>query len=35
MISRPEHRRDLFERTLGWFDRYLGPEEERPGPLAL
>jgi dipeptidyl aminopeptidase/acylaminoacyl peptidase len=29
MISRPEHRRDLVERTVGWFDRHLGPD---PGP---
>ncbi len=29
MISRPEHRRDLVERTVGWFDRYLGPEQGR------
>jgi dipeptidyl aminopeptidase/acylaminoacyl peptidase len=25
-ISQPQHRRDLVERTVGWFDRYLGPE---------
>jgi dipeptidyl aminopeptidase/acylaminoacyl peptidase len=34
MISRPEHRRDLVERTVGWFDRYLGPEPGRPAALA-
>ena len=25
MIVRAEHRRDLVERTIGWFDRYLEP----------
>ncbi len=29
MISRPDHRRDMVERTVGWFDRYLGPEQGR------
>jgi dipeptidyl aminopeptidase/acylaminoacyl peptidase len=29
MISRPEHRRDMVDRTAGWFDRYLGPEQGR------
>ena len=24
MISRPEHRRDVVERTVAWFDRYPG-----------
>jgi dipeptidyl aminopeptidase/acylaminoacyl peptidase len=32
MIARPEHRRDVVERTVGWFDRYLGPGQ--PGALA-
>jgi dipeptidyl aminopeptidase/acylaminoacyl peptidase len=31
LIFRPEHRRDLVERTVAWFDRYLGPE---PGPSS-
>ena len=31
MISRPEHRRDVVERTVGWFDRYLGQQAARPG----
>ncbi len=34
MIARPEHRRDVIERTVGWFDRYLGPEPGRSGALA-
>jgi dipeptidyl aminopeptidase/acylaminoacyl peptidase len=26
MISRPEHRRDVVERSVGWFDRFLGAD---------
>jgi dipeptidyl aminopeptidase/acylaminoacyl peptidase len=31
-IFRPEHRRDIVERTVGWFDRYLAPEPDRSRP---
>jgi dipeptidyl aminopeptidase/acylaminoacyl peptidase len=24
----PEHRIDVLERTLGWFDQYLGPQQQ-------
>ncbi len=34
MIARPEHRRDVVERTLTWFDRYVGLEAGRPEPSA-
>jgi dipeptidyl aminopeptidase/acylaminoacyl peptidase len=34
MISRPEHRRDLVERTVGWFDRYLAPVGKSSSPLG-
>jgi dipeptidyl aminopeptidase/acylaminoacyl peptidase len=34
MIARPEHRRDLVERTVGWFDRYLAPEPGRASPAG-
>jgi dipeptidyl aminopeptidase/acylaminoacyl peptidase len=27
-IFQPEHRRDLVERTVGWFDHYLGQERK-------
>ena len=33
-IFRSEHRRDLVERTVSWFDRYLGPEHGRSRPLG-
>ncbi|HZW30632.1 MAG TPA: S9 family peptidase [Isosphaeraceae bacterium] len=33
-IARPEHRRDLVERTVGWFDRYLAPEPGRASPAG-
>ena len=29
MISKAEHRRDLLERTVNWFDRYLGAERKK------
>jgi dipeptidyl aminopeptidase/acylaminoacyl peptidase len=34
MISSPEHRRDVVERTVAWFDRHLGPGQGRPGSFA-
>jgi len=34
MISKPEHRRDLVERTVGWFDQHLGPDRARATPSS-
>jgi dipeptidyl aminopeptidase/acylaminoacyl peptidase len=34
MIALPEHRRDIVERTLGWFDRYLAPKSAEPKPAS-
>ena len=34
MIFQPEHRRDLVERTVGWFDNYLSAERKGPKPLS-
>ena len=32
-IMRPEHRADIMQRLLGWFDRYLKPEQtQRASP---
>jgi dipeptidyl aminopeptidase/acylaminoacyl peptidase len=28
MISRPEHRRDVVERSVGWLDRFLGADRK-------
>jgi dipeptidyl aminopeptidase/acylaminoacyl peptidase len=28
MISRPDHRRDVVDRSVGWFDRFLGADRK-------
>ena len=34
LIFQPDHRRDLVERTVGWFDSCLGAERKGSKPLS-
>jgi dipeptidyl aminopeptidase/acylaminoacyl peptidase len=33
-IFQPQHRRDLVDRTVDWFDHYLGPERKGSKPIG-